>query len=90
MRYEGELAFRIASEFGERLADLWLLDHDVQRSMDELEPVLRTIPDQAGQPLYHHDEQFWHIEHRAIEILYRIVEDDCQVQLISIRLARPH
>ena len=77
------------AEFGERLAALWLLDHDVQRSMDELELVLRTIPDQAGYPFYHQDEQFWHLEHRAIEILYRILDEDCQVQLISIRLARP-
>jgi hypothetical protein len=75
-------------EFEELLAVLWFMDHDVQRSMDELESVLRTIPDQAGYPFYHQDEQFWHLQHRAIEILYRIVDEDRQVQLISIRLLR--
>ena len=75
-------------EFEEQLAVLWFMDHDVQRSMDELEPVLRTIPEQAGQPLYHNDEEIWYIKHRAIEILYRILDDDCQVHLISIRLIR--
>ncbi len=76
------------AEFEERLAALWLLDRDVQRSMDELEVVLRTIPDQAGTPLYHQDIQIWHIEHGAIEIIYKIVDEDCQVQLLSIRLAQ--
>ena len=56
--------------------------------MDELEPVLRTIPDQAGYSFYHQDEQFWHLQHRAIEILYKIMDEDRQVQLISIRLLR--
>ncbi len=75
-------------EFEERLAALWMLDHEVQRSMDDLELVLRTVPDQAGTPFYHQGEQLWHIKHRAVEILYKIVDEDCQVQLITIRMTQ--
>ena len=76
-------------DYIDQLADLYLSNPDVQRSMDELDPVLRTIPDLAGYPLYHQDAQLWRIEHRAIEIQYEIVDEDRQVQLISIQLARP-
>ncbi len=71
--------------FENRLAMLWLQDHHVQKVMDELEPVLRTIPDQAGETFHFEGEEYWHLAHQSYELIYQILADDCQVRLIDIR-----
>ena len=71
-----------------RLAELWTANHHVQEAMDELEPVLRTIPEQAGREFMAQGRSFWHIAHQMIEIVYEIQEDDCRVRLIDVRLRR--
>lgn len=72
-------------EFLDKLTVLWLEDPSIQRILDELETVFRTIPDQAGRPFVHQEVELWYISHGPLEIIYRISEADCLVQLISIR-----
>ena len=72
-------------KFLDSLTELWLEFPDTQRAVDELEPVLRTIPDQAGQRFEHDGEEVWYIAHRTVEIIYFIHTEDCQVHLFSIR-----
>ena len=73
------------STFEKRLTELWAANHNVQAAMDELEPVLRTIPDQAGRGFFAHGKSFWHLAHQMIEIVYEIQEEDCRVRLIDVR-----
>ena len=75
--------------FERKLASLWLKSREVQKDFDELEPVLRTLPDQAGEPFLYNGKEYWHISHRSITVLYAILADDCQVHLIGIRLKQP-
>lgn len=72
--------------FEQCLANLWLQNHDVQRAFDELEPVLRTIPNQAGELFLFEGAEYWHITHRMVELIYLISTDDCQVRLIDARM----
>jgi hypothetical protein len=72
--------------FEQCLATLWLQDHDVQKAFDELEPVLRTIPDQAGELFLFEETEYWHITHRMVDLIYQISIDDRQVKLIDVRL----
>ena len=71
--------------FEDELTLLWLNGSDVRVAMDRLEPVLRTIPDQAGRRFQHKGEKLWYLEYNGFEIIYAIRAEDCQVQLISIR-----
>ncbi len=73
--------------FESRLAMLWLKDRRVQKAMDELEPVLQAIPDQAGKTFHFEGLEYWHITHASYELIYQILEEDCQVRLIDVRLS---
>jgi hypothetical protein len=71
--------------FESRLAMLWLGDRHVQKVIDELEPVLRTIPDQAGELFYFEGAEYWHLAHQSYELICQILANDCQVRLIDVR-----
>ena len=71
-----------------RLAELYVEHHEISAALNELEPMLRSIPDQIGILFEWQGGEYWYVSYKCVEILYRIMADDCQVQLhyISWRL----
>lgn len=73
------------ANFHDQLSTIWLTDRSVTTAINRLDEVLQILPDQAGTPFEHDGKTYWFIRHQGFQVTYRILFDDCLVQLHDIR-----